>query len=213
MKPTFFIIGGSSTALEIRETVDMFFKAKYFAVYNVISDEEPPILQTYIRDSSLLNKLSVVGVPHYILGFTNISLRLHFANLFNSFNGILDNVIHPSSYISPSVQLGKGNYLAAHAVVSSKAFIGDSNLINYNVTIGHDAIVGSDCFFNPGSRVSGNVKIGNRCLLGANSFIFQGIEVKDDCQIDALCYIDRDIEENSLCTSNSGSLRIYRKRC
>ena len=43
MKPTLFIVGGSSTALEIRETVDQFFKDKYFAVYNVISDEEPPI--------------------------------------------------------------------------------------------------------------------------------------------------------------------------
>ena len=37
MKPTLFIVGGSSTALEIRETVDQFFKDKYFAVYNVIS--------------------------------------------------------------------------------------------------------------------------------------------------------------------------------
>jgi hypothetical protein len=44
MKPTLFIVGGSSTALEIRETVDQFFKDKYFAVYNVISDEETPIL-------------------------------------------------------------------------------------------------------------------------------------------------------------------------
>ena len=35
MKPTLFIVGGSSTALEIRETVDQFFKDKYFAVYTL----------------------------------------------------------------------------------------------------------------------------------------------------------------------------------
>lgn len=76
MKPTLFIVGGSSTALEIRETVDQFFKDKYFAVYNVISDEESPILQTYIRDSSLLDRLSTIEVSHYIIGFTNRTLRL-----------------------------------------------------------------------------------------------------------------------------------------
>ena len=212
MKPTLFIVGGSSTALEIRETVDQFFKDKYFAVYNVISDEEPPILQTYIRDSSLLDRLSTIEVSHYIIGFTNRSLRLRFVDLFGGFNSVLDNVIHPSSYVSPSAILGKGNYLAANAVISSNALIGNSNLINYNVTIGHDVVVGSDCFFNPGARISGNVKIGNGCLFGANSFVFQGLEIKDDCQIDALCYIDRVIEANSMCTSNGGSLRVYRRR-
>lgn len=30
MKPTLFIVGGSSTALEIRETVDQFFYQKSF---------------------------------------------------------------------------------------------------------------------------------------------------------------------------------------
>lgn len=108
MKPTLFIVGGSSTALEIRETVDQFFKDKYFAVYNVISDEEPPILQTYIRDSSLLDRLSTIEVSHYIIGFTNRTLRLRFVDLFGGFNSVLDNVIHPSSYISPSAILGKG---------------------------------------------------------------------------------------------------------
>ena len=131
MKPTLFIVGGSSTALEIRETVDQFFKDKYFAVYNVISDEEPPILQTYIRDSSLLDRLSTIEVSHYIIGFTNRTLRLRFVDLFGGFNSVLDNVIHPSSYISPSAILGKGNYLAANAVISSNALIGNSNFFNF----------------------------------------------------------------------------------
>ena len=38
MKPTLFIVGGSSTALEIRETVDQFFKDKYFACLLYTSD-------------------------------------------------------------------------------------------------------------------------------------------------------------------------------
>lgn len=83
MKPTLFIVGGSSTALEIRETVDKFLRINILLFITLlISDEEPPILQTYIRDSSLLDRLSTIEVSHYIIGFTNRTLRLRFVDPF-----------------------------------------------------------------------------------------------------------------------------------
>ena len=39
MKPTLFIVGGSSTALEIRETVDQFFKEKQSFFCNRLVDK------------------------------------------------------------------------------------------------------------------------------------------------------------------------------
>lgn len=211
-KATLFIVGGSSTALEIRETVDRYHKDNYSQVYNIISDNEKTDLHDVVRDSLLLALLKSVTDIRFILGFTNIELRNYFYDILSGCGGVLVNVIHPNSYISSSAKIGIGNYIAANAVLSSNVLLGDSNLVNYNVTIGHDVIIGSDCFFNPGARVSGRVKIGNNCLLGANSFVFQGIEIGDNCQIDALSYIDRNIGGNSICSSNDGKLRIYKKR-
>lgn len=212
MKSNLFIIGGRSTAFEIREVIDYFFPTSYHCVYNVISDEEESKLQNTVRDSDLKAFLDASESISYILGITNYKLRVHFKKLFQEVGGEEVNVIHPKACLMPSVKLGIGNYIAANAVISSCAEIGDSNIINYNVTIGHDAMIGNGCIFNPGARVSGNVKIGNNCLLGANSFIFQGLTIGVNCSIDALTYIDRSVADNQMCTSIQGNLRVY-KNC
>jgi len=213
MKPTLFIIGGSSTAIEIRETVIRYQKDNYVEVYNVISDKETSNLPNFITDSFLIDLLKKTNEIRYILGFVNNPrLREYYIELFEKVKGIPVNIINPNSYISSSVCIGIGNYIAAYAVLSSNVIIGDFNIINYHVTIGHDVMIGHDCCFNPGARISGNVKIGNDCLLGAGSFVFQGMKIGDFSQIDAMTYIDRDIEERVICSNNFGNLRVMKRR-
>lgn len=204
---TLLIIGGSSTALEIRECVDNFYKEQFSEVYNVIGDTEQTNLQSVIHDSELEAFIATKEV-YYIIGFADQRLRQRFSILLEKQKKAL--IIHPTAVIFPSAKVGDGTYIGATAVISSNAQVGESCLINIGVSIGHDADVGKNCVVNPGARISGHCKIGERCLIGANAFIYQGISVCHDCAIDALTYLSRDIDTPSICTSNIGKLKRYK---
>lgn len=206
---TLLIIGGSSTALEIRECADLFYKDKFESIYNVIGDNEESYLDNVIHDSELDTFIINKNIA-YIIGFTNQKLKRLFSEKLCE--ATKATIIHPTSFISPSAKVGSGSFVGATAVVSSNASIGEGCIVNIGVSIGHDAFVGDNCIFNPGARVSGNCKIGARTLFGANAFIFQGKMVGEDCAIDALTYVDRDIEDKKLCTNNTGGLKIYKNR-
>lgn len=210
MKKTLFIVGGASTSLEIRETVETYFKENFEQVYSVIGDNENIHLDGIIRDAQLSEVLASITDIGYIIGFTEQSLRKKFKEIFKSYNGEEVTIIHPRAFVAPSAKIGKGVYMAPNSVVSTNAVIEDSVIINMNTTVGHDAHIGSDTFLNPGARISGNVKIGSKTLIGAGAFIFQGLSVGNRCSIDALTYIDKDIEDRMLCTSRFGTLKITR---
>lgn len=205
-----YIIGGASTALEMRETIDM-VENPYDCIVNVVADGES-CRYSYVEDSNIVEHLMRFEKRSFIIGFINQKLRKKFYDLMMSYNAELVNVIHPKAFISKSASIGKGNYLGCNAVVSSEAEIGDCNIINLNVTIGHNAKVGTNCIFNPGARISGNCIIGDRCLFGANSFIFQGVSVSNDCSIDALTYVNQNLDEPVICTSNTGTFKKYKNR-
>lgn len=207
-----FIIGGFSTALEILEVAQQYYTVEYDEIFNVINDEEFCTLKNIIRDSDLETKLIENDNIYFILGFSNLNLRNKFDHFFKLHDGHYANIIHPSAYISLSASIGSGNYIAANAIVSANAKIGNSNLINYGATIGHDAALGDNCIINPGARISGNVHIGDGTLIGTNTFILQGKSIGNNCQIDAMTYIDRDIKSNSLCTSNTSSLKVFERK-
>lgn len=209
-KPTLLIIGGSSTALEIRECAEL-TPERYDEILNVVGDNED-CQCSFIHDFELEDKLKSISNCRYIIGFTSIKLKEKYEALFASQNIKPINIIHPTAIISPSARIGRGNYVGAYAIISSNAIIGDNNLINLQVTLGHDSITGNNCAINPAARISGHVKIGNNCLIGANSFIFQGLTICHDSQIDAMVYIREDVKEPSTIFSKFGSKLLVLKR-
>lgn len=195
--PTLFIIGGESVSLEIRETAEL-YRNNYKNIYNVVAKGETSIY-SYVSDDELEDILPKTENIRYLVGFGNLKLKKHFYEIFGRFDAELENIIHPSTHISPTAKIGKGNYIGCNSVISTGAIMGDNNIINYNVTIGHDVVIGNDCVFNPGCRISGRDTIGDNCLIGANAFIFQGVSIHSDSIIDALSYIRNNIKEPTIC--------------
>jgi sugar O-acyltransferase (sialic acid O-acetyltransferase NeuD family) len=209
MKNNLLIIGSKSTALEIYDVVISHLKDTFLDVVFVIGDNEN--MSDYyksIKDSELENYVAKHQCC-YIISFANHKLRVKFANLLNGYGISPINIIHPSSIISISANIGLGNYIAAGAIISYNSIIMNHSMINFNATVGHDTCIKDHCVINPGARISGNVNIGERVLIGTNSIVFQGKNIGDDCLIDALTYIDRDIENNMICSSKQ--LKIFKK--
>jgi tetrahydrodipicolinate N-succinyltransferase len=209
MDECLLIVGGSSTALEIREYADSFYADKYDNVYNLIGDNELAGISNVVHDSELDDFISNKQIS-YIIGFANQRLRKIFDEKLSMFPKA--SIIHPTAVIAPSAKVGLGSYIGPFAVISSNACVGESCMINIGVSVGHDANVGNNCIINPGARISGHCKIGDRTLIGANSFIFQGLSVAEDCSIDAMTYLDQNLEESVICTKNTGVLKKYKNR-
>lgn len=209
MKKELLIIGGKSTALEIYDVVFNYFKDMYSKIVFVIGDNESMHDSfEYIKDSELEQYISNHNCC-YIISFANHKLRVKFAYLFNNYGISPINVIHPSAIISKSANIGLGNYIAAGSIISFNTTINNHNIINFSCTIGHDVVINDHCIINPGARISGNVEIGSRVLVGTNSMIFQGVKIGNDCLIDALTYVDRNIEDNMICSSKQ--LKVFKR--
>lgn len=207
-----FVIGGSSTAFEIRETFEQFYKDEYDVMYNVVSAMDNCPIAGIVHDPDLEDCLGKCSEIYFIIGVTNAKLKERFRILFENRGGVEVNCIHPTSYISASARIGKGVYRGPYSVISSRAVIEDGSFINIHASVGHDCHVGKDCCINPGARISGNVSLGDRTLVGANSCIYQGITIGSDCAVDAMTYVERDIGNAMMCTSRMGGLKVYKNK-
>ena len=82
-------------------------------------------------------------------------------------NVYFPNIISPGVkfYDSPSFEIGYGNVIVNGCRFSIDVKIGNFNLFNGFVAIGHDISIGDFNIFSPSSRLSGNVTVGNQNFL------------------------------------------------
>ena len=98
------------------------------------------------------------------------------------------NLIHKGFWVSDrdTFSIGQGNIIQGGCCATTNVRIGNFNLFNGDVVIGHDVQIGDCNVLMPGCRISGEAHIGNRCLIGAMSFIKQLIHVGDGVQLSPL---------------------------
>jgi sugar O-acyltransferase (sialic acid O-acetyltransferase NeuD family) len=88
-----------------------------------------------------------------------------------------ETIIHPLASISSFAEIGRGCVLFQHAVISTKAAIGDHVLVLPNVTISHDCSVGAYSIITAGVCLSGSVAVRESCYLGSNATVRQDIKI------------------------------------
>jgi sugar O-acyltransferase (sialic acid O-acetyltransferase NeuD family) len=90
------------------------------------------------------------------------------------------NLIHPTVLVdTASLQLGRGNLIAARNTLTVNVRLGSFNVLNLNCTVGHDVVIGDCCVINPGAHLSGGDTIGSECLIGAGATILEGLTIGD----------------------------------
>ena len=93
------------------------------------------------------------------------------------------NCISPQAYISPTVTLGKGNYIGVHARLLSETKVGDFNIINDGATLTHDNTLGDFNHIAPNASLGGRVRIGNLNLIGTNATLNPDTMIRDQITI------------------------------
>ena len=85
-----------------------------------------------------------------------------------------------------SFSMGRGNIIKSHCRVTVNVSIGDFNVLNGTVTLGHDARMGDCNVLMPGVRISGETIIGDCNLFGSGSFVKQGLRVGNEVTLSPL---------------------------
>jgi len=129
-------------------------------------------------------------------------------------NNIVDNIYNPliifPNLLAPdltclddsTLKLGKGNIICSQSIISCHVEIGDFNILNLLVTIGHDSKIGSFNVFMPAVNISGAVSIGNKNFMGVSSAILQQIKIGNGVRIGAGSIVIRKTEDDFLYIGN-----------
>jgi UDP-perosamine 4-acetyltransferase len=140
------------------------------------------------------------GVTHFVvgvggLGDTGLRARLLEAALGQGLEPI--SVIHPTAYVAPSAQVGRGTVVLAGAIVSTHSTIGDNVIINTGAIVDHHCHVGDHAHVATGARLGGSVLVGRNALVGAGSTIRQGISIGEAATVAAGAVVVRDVSPGS----------------
>lgn len=114
------------------------------------------------------------------------------------------NLIDPSYYIvdKKTFTVGKGNIIQGLGCASCDVSIGNFNIFNDSVVVGHDATMGDYNIVMPGVRISGNVSVGCGNFFGVGSIVLQGLTINEGVRLSAGSVLVTKPKDNTLYMGN-----------
>ena len=114
------------------------------------------------------------------------------------------NIIAPTTLFLDrnSVKMGHGNVICNRCTISCNVTIGDFNIFNGYIPVGHDAIIGNYNVFMPSVNVSGGVEIDNCNFFGVQSVVLQYQNVGSNVRIGANSVVMRTAKDGNLYMGN-----------
>jgi len=119
-------------------------------------------------------------------------------------------LVHPTSVIAPSANLGAGVVICAGSIVNVDTKLCQHALLNPACTIGHDAVIEECCVLMPGVNLSGHVRLEPCVSVGTGAAIIQGITVGARTVIGAGAVVVRDLPPD--CTAVGAPARPIKFR-
>ncbi len=123
------------------------------------------------------------------------------SNVFNRLKAdgyIMETIIHPKAFISPSVKIGVGCYVGPMATVLTRTVIGSGVIINTTASVDHDCILDDFVHIAPGAHLCGSVKIGKQTLVAVGGVVVPNITIGSNCTLGASSALVETIEGNNL---------------
>jgi len=121
------------------------------------------------------------------------------------------NIIAPNTVFldQNNLTMGHGNVICTGCVISCNVKIGDFNLMNGLITVGHDVTVGNCNLIMPAVRISGEVAIGDENFFGVSSIILQQIHIGNRTTIGANSLIIRKTKDGMTYVGSPATIIHY----
>ena len=106
-------------------------------------------------------------------------------------------LIHPTSVVSPSAEIGDATAVLANAVVSANARIGRGCIVNTAATIDHDNVLENLVQICPGVRSAGTVHFLSRSFVGTGAVLTPGVIVGRRAKVAAGAVVISDVPDET----------------
>ena len=103
-------------------------------------------------------------------------------------------VVHWTSFVAASAELGEGCQILPMAAVCEEAIIGAQSIVNTNASIDHECRFGRGVHIMPGATVAGCVQAGDYVTIGSNATIFPRLSIGVGAQVGAGAVVTRNVE-------------------
>ena len=172
----------------------------------VIFDET--LKEPYFNSSEeFINKVTdlkkeIPNLTHYIvcIGAEHGYARYLTSTFLDKANLKPIKVIHKSSFVDPTSEIGKGVQIMPSALVQKFTKIGDFSILNSNSTIDHESTIGKGVHVMGSVAISGKVVVKDFSTIGTNATILPSIEVGEGSLVGAGAVVTKNVKPYSVVT-------------
>ena len=164
-------------------------------------NHENPFLLSYLGHESDCDD-SFFASSKFLIGIGNNQKRSEVYNFIKSKKGMIQTLIHPSTFISKLSSIQEGCFVNTQAIIHVSATIGVNSIINTSAIIEHDCQIGAHSHIAPGAILCGNVNIGEYSLIGAGAIVRQGINIGSNVTVGAGSVVIKDIPDDKTVIGN-----------
>lgn len=154
----------------------------------------------------------VVELINGIGSLPGMALRYQIYAHYRALGFAFSRVIAAEAVVSRYAQLGDGVQILPRAVVQSGACIGANSIINTGAIIEHDCQLGIDNHIAPGAVLSGGVHTGSRVHVGTGAAVIQGRVIGDEAVVAAGASLNRDLAEAHIAYAARSHICLIRKQ-
>lgn len=186
-KTKVIVMGGKGTAVNVAEGI---YEAEHrynepVEILGFAFDDESfgdsingfPIL---CKTTELFEKYGMFDDVKFIFQMYGATKMVERGQLIKSYQ-IPDNkyytFIHPTSFVSKSVQIGVGTVVYAHCAIHSNTKIGNHNMFSAFTSIGHDCIIHDHVFTATHVCIGSSVEIKDCTFIGQNAGIRGSVSI------------------------------------
>lgn len=112
------------------------------------------------------------------------------------------NIIHRTSSISTTTQMGKGCLINSLVSVAAHAILGNFVSLNRNSSVGHHTALEDYVTIQIGANIAGFVKIGEKTLIGMGANVLDGITIGKNSIIGAGSLVTKNIPDHVVAYGN-----------
>lgn len=199
---------------------DMGYEIDGYRLFDIVKNIE-------VEEPKVAYKNTRYEISEYMAGQYNFDTNnhpvqfgvLHSHIKFILYNYFLENhrieklryksLIHPTCYVSNSVNIGGGFVAEPLSVVSSFSEIGFGVDIKRSCSVGHHAKLHNFVSLNPGVVLSGYVTVGKGTEIGTGATVLNNITIGNNCLIGAGSVVTKDIPDGVVAYGNP--CRVVRK--
>jgi sugar O-acyltransferase (sialic acid O-acetyltransferase NeuD family) len=113
-----------------------------------------------------------------------------------------EDIVHPSSYISPSAKIGEGCIFQTQSFISADARIGAHCIVNRASGFGHDVTAGDFVSLMSFCDICGHVSLGDRVYAGSSVAVVPDVNVGADAYLCAGSTVFNDVDAGATVIGN-----------